>query len=181
MGAGFIGLEVAENLLARGLSVTVIDALPQILPNVFDPEMAGFAQRQLKAAGMRVMTSCPLKAITGSGRVEGVETGAGTLPADLVILSIGIRPNTAWLEGSGIALDKGCDGRGRVRCHQPGGRLRRRRLRRGHERHHRPPVLERHGVHAPTSPAAQSPARSRARRPPTPARSAPAWCACCPR
>ena len=108
VGAGFIGLEVAENLLARGLSVTVIDALPQILPNVFDPEMAGFAQRQLKAAGMRVMTSCPLKAITGSGRVEGVETGAGTLPADIVILSIGIRPNTAWLEGSGIALDKGC-------------------------------------------------------------------------
>ena len=108
VGAGFIGLEVAENLLARGLSVTVIDAMPQILPNVFDPEMAGFAQRQLKAAGVRVMTSCPLKGITGDQKVTGVETGAGTLPADLVILSIGIRPNTAWLEGSGLELDRGC-------------------------------------------------------------------------
>ena len=108
VGAGFIGLEVAENLLARGLSVTVIDAMPQIMPNVFDSEMAGFAQRQLKAAGVRVMTSCPLKAIKGDGKVEGVETGAGTLPADLVILSLGIRPNTAWLEGSGVELDHGC-------------------------------------------------------------------------
>ena len=108
VGAGFIGLEVAENLLARGLSVTVIDAMPQILPNVFDPEMAGFAQRQLKAAGVRVMTSCPLVAIRGTEKVEVVETGAGTLPADLVILSIGIRPNTAWLEGSGVELDRGC-------------------------------------------------------------------------
>ncbi|HIY51891.1 MAG TPA: FAD-dependent oxidoreductase [Candidatus Olsenella avicola] len=108
VGAGFIGLEVAENLLARGLSVTVIDAMPQIMPNVFDAEMAGFAQRQLKAAGVRVMTSCPLAAIKGDGKVEGVETGAGTLPADLVILSLGIRPNTAWLEGSGVELDHGC-------------------------------------------------------------------------
>ena len=108
VGAGFIGLEVAENLLAQGLSVTVIDAMPQILPNVFDPEMAGFAQRQLKAAGVRVMTSCPLTGITGNGRAEAVETGAGSLPADLVVLSIGIRPNTAWLEGSGVETLKGC-------------------------------------------------------------------------
>ncbi|OUO34774.1 FAD-dependent oxidoreductase [Olsenella sp. An290] len=108
VGAGFIGLEVAENLLARGLSVTVIDAMPQILPNVFDPEMAGFAQRQLKAAGVRVMTSCALRGITGEGKVEAVETASGTLPADLVILSIGIRPNTAWLEGSGVETLKGC-------------------------------------------------------------------------
>ena len=108
VGAGFIGLEIAENLLARGLSVTVIDAMPQILPNVFDAEMAGFAQRQLKAAGMRVMTSCALKSLVGSEKVEGVETASGTLPADLVILSIGIRPNTAWLEGSGVELLKGC-------------------------------------------------------------------------
>ena len=108
VGAGFIGLEVAENLLARGLSVTVIDAMPQILPNVFDPEMAGFAQRQLKAAGVRVMTSCPLKGLAGTGKVEAVKTDAGTLPADLVVLSIGIRPNTRWLENSGVEMLKGC-------------------------------------------------------------------------
>lgn len=108
VGAGFIGLEVAENLLARGLSVTVIDSMPQILPNVFDPEMADYAKRQLNSAGVRVMTSCSLRGVSGDGRAEAVETDAGTLPADLVILSIGIRPNTAWLEGSGIETVKGC-------------------------------------------------------------------------
>ena len=107
VGAGFIGLEVAEGLLARGLSVSVVDAMPQILPNVFDPEMADFARRQLKAAGVRVMNSASLTGITGSERAEAVETTAGTLPADVVVLAIGIRPATAWLEGSGVKLDRG--------------------------------------------------------------------------
>ena len=106
-GAGFIGLEVAENLLALGLSVTVIDAMPQILPNVFDPEMADFARRQLKAAGVRVLTGTSLTGITGTERAEGVETSGGTIPADLVVVAIGIRPATAWLEGSGIEMIKG--------------------------------------------------------------------------
>ena len=70
VGAGFIGLECVEALLARGLSVTVVDAMPQILPNVFDPEMADFAKRQLKAAGVRVVTSASLTGITGEERAE---------------------------------------------------------------------------------------------------------------
>ena len=107
VGAGFIGLEVAENLLARGLSVTVIDAMPQILPNVFDPEMADYAKRRLKAAGMRVLTGTSLAGITGTERAEGVRTGAGTIPADIVVVAIGIRPATGWLEGSGIETVKG--------------------------------------------------------------------------
>ena len=108
VGAGFIGLECVEALLARGLSVTVVDAMPQILPNVFDPEMADFAKRQLKAAGVRVVTSASLTGIAGGERAERVETSAGTLPADVVVLAIGIRPATTWLEGSGIELLKGC-------------------------------------------------------------------------
>ena len=107
VGAGFIGLECAEGLLARGISVTVVDAMPQILPNVFDPEIAGFAKRQLKAAGVRVVNGASLTGVTGSGRVEAVETSAGTFPADVVVLAIGIRPATAWLEGSGVELRKG--------------------------------------------------------------------------
>lgn len=107
VGAGFIGLEVAENLHAQGLAVTVIDAMPQILPNVFDPEMAAYARRQLKDAGIRVITGAALEAIEGFERATGVRTASGVLPADIVVVSIGIRPNTAWLEGSGIELARG--------------------------------------------------------------------------
>lgn len=107
VGGGFIGLEVAENLMARDLSVTVVDMAAQLMPNIFDPEMAGYVKRQLQAKGMRVLTGTALKGIAGTEKAEGVETDAGLLPADLVVLAIGVRPATAFLEGSGLDLFKG--------------------------------------------------------------------------
>ncbi|MBD5546341.1 MAG: FAD-dependent oxidoreductase [Lachnospiraceae bacterium] len=106
-GAGFIGLEVAENLSALKLDVTVIDAASQIMPNAFDAEMAAYAGRQLKAAGIRVLTSVSLKGINGSGHAESVITDNGVLPADLVILAIGVRPATGFLADSEIEMVKG--------------------------------------------------------------------------
>ena len=106
-GAGFIGLEVAENLLALKMDVTVIDAAPQIMPNAFDEEMAGYAKRQMKAAGMRILTSVSLKGVEGGERAESVVTDSGTLPADLVILAIGVRPATGFLAQSGLEMVKG--------------------------------------------------------------------------
>ena len=106
-GAGFIGLEVAENLMAQGLEVTVIDAASQIAPNAFDAEMADYAKKQLKAAGMRVLTSTTLNGIEGEGKAEKVVTGNGTLAADVVIIAVGIRPATGFLADSGLEMFKG--------------------------------------------------------------------------
>ncbi len=106
VGGGFIGLEVAENLLEKGLSVTVIDMAPQIMPG-FDVEMADYAKRHLEKKGIRVMTATKLQGVTGDAKPQGVQTDKGLLPADVVVLSIGIRPNTGFLQDTGIEMTKG--------------------------------------------------------------------------
>ena len=107
IGGGFIGLETAENLQRLGIAVTVIDVAPQILPNVLDPEMAGYVQKHLAKNGIRVLTGTKAEEITGQERAAGVKTSAGLLPAELVVVSAGIRPNTAFLQGSGLAMERG--------------------------------------------------------------------------
>ena len=107
IGAGFIGLEAAENLKARGISVTVIDFASQILPNILDPEMAAYAKKHLLSEGIRVITGTAAEAVLGSGKVTGVKTTAGTLPCEMLIMAAGVRPNTEFLEGSGIEMFKG--------------------------------------------------------------------------
>lgn len=107
VGGGFIGLEIAENLKNQGLRVTVVDVMSQILPNVFDFEMADYAKRHLEKNGIRVLTGTSLQSILGEERVTGVQLDSGMLSADLVALSVGVRPNTAFLEGSGIDMERG--------------------------------------------------------------------------
>lgn len=107
VGGGFIGLEMAENLKDKGLAVTVVDLAPQLLPNIFDPEMALYLRRHLQKQGVQVLTSVMVEGLEGGETVTGVKTGAGLLPADVVILSAGIRPNTAFLNDTGIDMVKG--------------------------------------------------------------------------
>ena len=107
VGAGFIGLEIAENLLKEGLGVTVIDMAPQIMPNAFDAEMAGWVRRKMEGSGIRVLTSARLESIAGEGKAERVRTDRGEIPADIVILALGVRPCTAFLKDSGIEMEKG--------------------------------------------------------------------------
>lgn len=107
VGAGFIGLEMAENLMARGISVTLIDAAAQLLPGVFDREMADYIRRRLQEKGLRVILGAPLSAVTGTDRVQGVKTFVGDIAADMVILAVGIRPATAFLRDSGLETDAG--------------------------------------------------------------------------
>lgn len=107
IGAGFIGLEAAENLHARGIQVTVIDFASQILPNILDPEMAAYAKKHLLNSGIRVITGTSAEKVLGEGRVTGVKTSAGTLPCEMLIMAAGIRPNTGFLENTGIEMFKG--------------------------------------------------------------------------
>jgi len=107
VGAGFIGLEAAENLKAQGLSVTVLDAAEQVMPNAFDREMADYAKKQLRQAGFRVLTGTAIRAIGGVEKAVSVVTAGGTLPADVVVLAIGVRPATEFLQGSGLEMFKG--------------------------------------------------------------------------
>ena len=107
VGGGFIGLEMAENLLSKGVAPAVVEATPQLLPGVLDPEMADYVKRHLQAKGVRVLTGTKAQAVVGQAGVEAVGTTAGSLPCGAVVFSVGVRPNTAFLEGTGIEMQKG--------------------------------------------------------------------------
>lgn len=104
VGGGFIGLEVAENLAAQGVRVSVIDMAEHTLPG-FDPEIAEYVENRLADAGIMVFPGTKLEGVEGDGKVEKVLTSRRAMKADLAVISVGIRPNTAFLEGSGIALN----------------------------------------------------------------------------
>ncbi len=106
-GGGFIGLEVAENLAAKGVRTTVIDFAPHVLPNFLDPELCSYVEDKMSDAGIVPMTGVSLEGVTGTEKVEKVQTSRRAMKADALVLAIGIRPNTAFLEGSGIEMFKG--------------------------------------------------------------------------
>lgn len=106
VGAGYIGLEIAENLAASGVKPFVLDMAPHVLPG-FDVEVSEFIEGKLAEAGIPVVTGVKVTGIEGTGKVEKVITDKRSYKADLVVLSAGIRPNTAFLEGTGIEMFKG--------------------------------------------------------------------------
>ena len=106
-GGGFIGLEVAENLAAKGVKTTVIDFAPHVLPNFLDPELSEYVENKMADEGIMPMTGVSLEGVEGDGRVQKVLTSKRGMKADALVLAIGIRPNTGFLEGSGIEMFKG--------------------------------------------------------------------------
>ena len=107
VGAGYIGLEIAENLKTLGVRPFVLDMAPQILAPGFDKEMADYAEGRLSESGIPVVTGVAVTAIEGNGKVEKVVTSKKAYKADLVVLSAGIRPNTAFLKDTGLEMFKG--------------------------------------------------------------------------
>ena len=102
-GGGFIGLEAAENMAEKGLSVTVIDMADQIMPG-FDKDMADYAKRHLEKKGIKVLLNTRLEAVLGDSKAEGIKIPDGELKADVVVMSLGIRPNTAFLRDTGLEM-----------------------------------------------------------------------------
>ncbi|RDC74040.1 pyridine nucleotide-disulfide oxidoreductase [Rhodovulum sp. 12E13] len=117
IGGGYIGLEAAAVASALGLDVTVVEAAPRILQRVAAPETSDFIRKVHEDKGVTIREGVGLARLTGEGRVTGAVLDDGTeLPADLVIVGIGITPCTALAEAAGIALENGIrvDARGRT-------------------------------------------------------------------
>lgn len=105
VGAGFIGLEMAENLHARGIGVTVVEMANQAM-NVIDYEMAAMVHRELRMQQVGLLLEDGVTAFEpgADGGVVARLTSGRTVEADLVLLSIGVKPNTGFIAGSGIGL-----------------------------------------------------------------------------
>jgi NADPH-dependent 2,4-dienoyl-CoA reductase/sulfur reductase-like enzyme len=105
IGAGFIGLEMAENLVKRGLTVTIVEATDQVMPPM-DREMAEYVSRHLQKNGVHLHLSDPVAAFQGADKcVTSVITRSGAaLPADMVILAIGVKPEIALAKSCGLEI-----------------------------------------------------------------------------
>lgn len=100
IGAGFIGLEMAENLKQAGLAVTIVEAAPQILPPL-DPEMAAFVENRLKAEGITVHTGAAAQAFKENGQIIELSTGE-QVSSDFTVLSIGVKPVNELAVAAGL-------------------------------------------------------------------------------
>lgn len=103
VGGGYIGIEVAEAMAHLGKNVRVIELADRIL-KTFDQEITDLAEKELQKNGVQLNLGEKVEGFIGTERVEGVKTDKGTYKADLVLLSIGVKPATKFLDGSGIAL-----------------------------------------------------------------------------
>ncbi|MGV9627141.1 NAD(P)/FAD-dependent oxidoreductase [Streptomyces sp. NPDC003487] len=112
IGAGFIGAEVASTAHRLGLHVTVVEALDVPLERQLGRTMGLVCASLHTDHGVRLLTGTGVAGLTGTERVTGVRLADGReLPADIVVVGVGVRPATDWLAGSGVPVDDGvvCD------------------------------------------------------------------------
>jgi NADH oxidase (H2O2-forming) len=104
MGAGLIGLELAVALVERGIKVTVVEMLPQILPQLLDADMAQLVQQRLEEKGVKILLNKSVEEFLGEEKVTAVRAGGEVIEADLFISAFGVRANTKLAVEAGIPL-----------------------------------------------------------------------------
>jgi NADH oxidase (H2O2-forming) len=104
VGAGFIGLETAHAFIEKGITTTVVEMLPYVLPAMFDKDMADFTQTKLEEHGLRVIVGKPLGEIVGTDQVEGARVDDELIDADMVIMATGVRANLDLAKQMGLTL-----------------------------------------------------------------------------
>lgn len=108
VGGGYIGLETAASLTALGLDVVVLEAAGRVLERVTAPDVSAFFTRIHRGEGVDIRTGAMVEALVGDGTVSGVVLAGGeTIPADLVIVGIGVEPNTELASAAGLDVDDG--------------------------------------------------------------------------
>ena len=108
IGGGLLGLEAAAGLNERGMDVTVLHVMPTLMERQLDPAAGYLLQKAVEARGIKVITKANTKAIVGNGKVEGVELADGTvIPATLVVMAVGIRPNIGLAKEAGLDVNRG--------------------------------------------------------------------------
>ncbi len=105
IGGGLIGMEMTEAVVERKGDVTVVEMLPHVLPMI-DADMAYLVEKHMRDVGVTVMTSAKVERIEGDadGQVKRVVTSSGQVEADLVLLSVGIRPNIELAKKAGLLI-----------------------------------------------------------------------------
>jgi len=108
VGGGYIGLEAAAVAAARGMAVTLVEMAPRILSRVAAPETADYFRALHARHGVDIREGVGLERLLGEGRVTGARLSDGSeIAADMVIVGIGIRPDTALAEAAGLEVDNG--------------------------------------------------------------------------
>jgi len=121
VGGSFIGMETAASLRTLGLEVTLVELAETLFPILDAPELSRGLADLYRERGVELVLGDSVAAFRGNGRLEAVETQSGiTLPADLAVVGIGVVPQTAFLEGSGIHVDNGIVVDERFRTTAPG-------------------------------------------------------------
>lgn len=107
IGAGFIGVEMSDELVKAGKEVTLVEKLPHILGLAFDEDVAMRAQDILAGRGVNILTDSEVKAVIGTDKVEGVLLGNGEkIEADAVVVAMGYKPNSTLAAKSGLDVSK---------------------------------------------------------------------------